>query len=258
MLLLKEGFPESEELVLCTVTKIFHNGVFVDLDEYAKGGMIHISEVSPGRIRNIRDFVVEGKKVVCKVLRVNKEKGHIDLSLRRVTESQRKKKIDEIKQEQKSEKIIEFVAKKLDIDQKKLYEDILGNISNKYTSLYHFFEDARSDEKIIKKLGLPEDVTELLNEAIKQRIKEAEVEIKGYFKLKSYAPSGVDMIRDALTKAEGIGKEKTAIRYEGAGRYGVSIKGRDYKEAEKLLKESTELVLNSLKEKNSEGEFTRI
>src|SRR3989338_5359313 len=81
MLLKKEGFPEEDELVMCTVTQVQFHSVFVILDEYDKGGMIHISEVSPGRIRNIRDFVREGKKVVCKVLRVNKEKGHIDLSL---------------------------------------------------------------------------------------------------------------------------------------------------------------------------------
>ena len=85
MLLKKEGFPEEDELVMCTVTQVQFHSVFVTLDEYDKGGMIHISEVSPGRIRNIRDFVREGKKIVCKVLRVNEEKGHIDLSLRRVT-----------------------------------------------------------------------------------------------------------------------------------------------------------------------------
>ncbi|MEK6948847.1 MAG: S1 RNA-binding domain-containing protein, partial [Nanoarchaeota archaeon] len=60
MLLQKKGFPQEDELVLCTVTKVEFHSVFVTLDEYGKGGMIHISEVSPGRIRNIRDFVREG------------------------------------------------------------------------------------------------------------------------------------------------------------------------------------------------------
>ena len=50
-------FPEEGELVICTVTKVQSHSVFVRLDEFDKGGMIHISEVSPGRIRNIRDFV---------------------------------------------------------------------------------------------------------------------------------------------------------------------------------------------------------
>ncbi|MEK6869062.1 MAG: S1 RNA-binding domain-containing protein, partial [Nanoarchaeota archaeon] len=49
MLLKKEGFPEEDELVMCTVTKVQFHSVFVTLDEYDKGGMIHISEVSPGR-----------------------------------------------------------------------------------------------------------------------------------------------------------------------------------------------------------------
>ena len=140
MLLKKKGFPEDDELVLCTITKVQFHSVFANIDEYGKGGMIHISEVSPGRIRNIRDYVKEGKKVVCKVLRIDEEKGHIDLSLRRVTETQRRKKVDEMKQEQKAEKILEFVAKDTKLDTKKLFVDISANISKKYASLYEFFQ----------------------------------------------------------------------------------------------------------------------
>ena len=111
MLLKKQGFPQEGELVLCTVTKIFGHSVFVTVDEYNRSGMINISEVSPGRIRNLRDFVVEGKKIVCFVLRVNQEKGHIDLSLRRVNDNQKRKKLESMQLEQKAEKMLEFVAK---------------------------------------------------------------------------------------------------------------------------------------------------
>ncbi|MBI2651000.1 hypothetical protein HYX01_00865 [Candidatus Woesearchaeota archaeon] len=52
MLLQKKGFPEEDELVMCTVLKVQYHSVLVGLDEYGKNGMIHISEVSPGRIRN--------------------------------------------------------------------------------------------------------------------------------------------------------------------------------------------------------------
>ena len=75
MLYKKQGFPEEDELVLCTVNNVQHNSVFVDLDEYNKRGLIHISEIAPGRIRNIRDYVVEGKKIVCKILRIDQEKA---------------------------------------------------------------------------------------------------------------------------------------------------------------------------------------
>jgi translation initiation factor 2 subunit 1 len=73
----KEGFPEEDELVICTVAEIQYHSIFVTVDEYDNiSGMIHISEIAPGRIRNIRDYVKEGKVIVCKVLRINTEKGH--------------------------------------------------------------------------------------------------------------------------------------------------------------------------------------
>ena len=140
MLLKKTGFPEENELVMCTVTAIHYHSVFAKIEEYDKSGMIHISEVSPGRIRNIRDFVKEGKKVVCKVLRINLEKGHIDLSLRRVNEGQRKNKISELKQQQLSEKILENIAKKNKKDIVKLFEDVYEKVTKQYDTLFDAFE----------------------------------------------------------------------------------------------------------------------
>tara|TARA_Y100000310_G_scaffold241784_1_gene245892 strand:+ start:57805 stop:58587 length:783 start_codon:yes stop_codon:yes gene_type:complete len=258
MLLQKKGFPEEDELVMCTVTKVQFHSVFANLDEYGKGGMIHISEVSPGRIRNIRDFVKEGKKVVCKVLRINTERGHIDLSLRRVTETQKRKKVDGIKQQQKSEKILEFVSKDLKLDVKELYEKITKNISEKYESLYDFFQQIVTDSDAIKDADLDAKTAKKLEEAVKSRIKEVSVKIEGKLKLTSYAGNGVDIVKEALGKAEESGKENLSIKYLGAGIYGVIATAKDYKEAEKLIKESSEKALNHVRENEGEGEFERV
>ncbi len=257
MLLKKEGFPEEDELVMCTVTKVQFHSVFVTLDEYDKGGMIHISEVSPGRIRNIRDFVREGKKVVCKVLRVNTEKGHIDLSLRRVTETQKRSKVDELKQEQKAEKILEFVAKDMSTDIKKLYATINENISKNYASLNEFFEKVVSDNSLIKDSGLDAKAAKKLEEAIKLRMKEASVKIDGKLKLTSFEPNGIDAVKEALEKGQDIGKDKVMIKYLGGGSYSISVTGSNYKEAEKMLKEVSETILSQIEASNGTGEFAR-
>ena len=55
MIYKKTGLPEDSEIVMCTVTKIQYSSVFVKIDEYGISGMIHISEIAAGRIRNIRD-----------------------------------------------------------------------------------------------------------------------------------------------------------------------------------------------------------
>jgi len=257
MFLRKEGIPEEGELVLCTINNIHFHSVFAKLDEYNKSGLIHISEVSPGRIRNIRDFVSEGKKVVCKVIRVNAEKGHIDLSLRRVNESQRRNKISEIKLEQMAEKIVEQTAKKTGTQASEIYASIMGKLKGRYSSLYAFFEDVSFGKASLKEISLKPKAAEELEELIKQRIKEVEVSIGGNLKLTSFSPNGVNVIRKVLENALSKGKPNTEIKYEGGGTYKVSVKAKDYKTAENVLKQVTETAIESIEKEKGIGTFLR-
>ena len=256
MLLKKQGFPEDSELVLCTVTSVQFHSVFVNIDEYGKGGMIHISEVSPGRIRNIRDFVKEGKKIVCKVLRVNQEKGYIDLSLRRVNEAEKRRKIDDIKKEQNAEKIIEIAAGKTGLSVEQLYKEISEKIKN-YGSLHEFFEEAAKDESILEKLGIDKKHLKIIEETIKQRIKAPEVTITGKLKITTFAPNGIDIIKDALKKAEDAAKSDISINYLGSGLYRFMVKAPDYKEAVKIMKSATESAISCVTKHAGSAEFAR-
>lgn len=254
----KKGFPEESDLVLCTVTKIYPHCVFANIDDYEnKQGMIHISEISPGRIRNIHDYVRIGKKVICKVLKINLERGHIDLSLRRVGEGQKKEKAEMIKKQQKTEKIVEFVANKLKQDKQKLYEDLLKRTSEEYETLHDVFEDFISDESALKKLNLPKEVYESLAEVIRQRIKPPEVEIEGDIKLRSYAPDGVNTVKKMLLDAEKV-NEAIKLRYKGGGSYSIVIMQENYKDAEKIMKDATDLIEKQAKKLDCEFDFKRV
>ncbi len=257
MLLKKQGFPEEGELVLCTVTSVQYHSVLVDIDEFGRSGLIHISEVSPGRIRNIRDFVKEGKKVVCKVLRINQEKGYIDLSLRRVNESEKRRKIEEIKKEQNSEKIVEIAAGKLGLKTEELYKSILEKITKNYASLHECFEDAAKDESILESLGIDKKHLKIIGETVKQRIKPTQVEIIGKLKITTYAPDGIDVIRDSLKKAEESAKGRIIINYLGSGLYRFMVTAPDYKEAEKLIKNATESAISVVAKSAGTAEFIR-
>lgn len=65
------------------ITKITDFGAFVSLDG-GKSGMIHISEVSTGFVRNIRDFLAEGQTVRTKIVKID-ENGRISLSLKQAS-----------------------------------------------------------------------------------------------------------------------------------------------------------------------------
>ncbi len=68
------------ERVEGTVSRIVDFGAFVDLG--GVDGLIHISEMSWGRVKKVSDILSKGDKVVVTVLDVNKEKGKISLSLK--------------------------------------------------------------------------------------------------------------------------------------------------------------------------------
>jgi len=257
MLHKKTGYPEEEEIVMCKVTKIQYNSIFTHLIEYDKPGMIHISEISPGRIRNIRDFVKEGKIIICKVLRVNENLGHIDISLRRVNEAQRKNKVNEIKQEGIAEKIVEYVAKKNKKDTEELYIDISHKISGKYDRIYPCFEAAVLNPAEITECGIDKKLANDIMEVVKLRIKPPTVEIKGTLHLVSYAPNGIEIVKKALKNAKKAGKDAIQVLYVSAGNYKLKITSTDYKTAEKILKECVDSAVKEFDEKEGEAKFTR-
>lgn len=247
MFLVKEGFPEEDELVLCTVTAIHYHSVFVKLDEFNKQGMVHISEISPGRIRNIRDYVVEGKKVVCKVLRIDHSKGHIDLSLRRVNESQKRAKNSEIKQEQLVENMIKFIAKKQKIQPEVLFKTIYTKLIEDYDTIYESFEDVVAGNLKLESL-IDKKVAKELTALILQRIKPPKVVIKGKLSLTSYSSKGINLIKEVFKKSDSV-KGDFNVVYAGAGTYRIMVTAGNYKEAESVLSKWLKII-TTFAEKN--------
>lgn len=66
-----------------TVTGIESYGVFVSCDDYYSG-LIHISEISHGFVKNINDFVKIGDLILVEVLDVDEELGHLKLSIKNI------------------------------------------------------------------------------------------------------------------------------------------------------------------------------
>jgi S1 RNA binding domain protein len=67
------------------VTGITKFGAFVELPG-GKTGMVHISEVAPTFVKEIRDYVTENQVIKVKVLAINPD-GKISLSMKRVNEA---------------------------------------------------------------------------------------------------------------------------------------------------------------------------
>ncbi|OZM56185.1 RNA-binding protein S1 [Lottiidibacillus patelloidae] len=68
------------------VTGIQPYGAFVALNE-EKQGLVHISEVAHGFVKDINEYLSVGQEVQVKVLSVDEEKGKISLSIRATQEA---------------------------------------------------------------------------------------------------------------------------------------------------------------------------
>jgi translation initiation factor 2 subunit 1 len=250
------GMPEVGDIVLCKVTKIFPSSVFVDLIEFErKSGIVHISEVSPGRIRNLRDYVSIGRQIVCKILKIDLEKGHIDLSLRRVNSTQRREKLDDIKQELKAEALIKNLAKKLKKKPEVLYKEVSSKVLKEYSHIHLCFWEVAEGEEDLIKLGVEKNLANELTTAVVDKFKPAKITIQGEIRVQTYDSKGVEKIKEMLMKIEKV-SQTLKLFYLGAGRYKLVIEDVDYKPAEKNLKKVEEL-LEKFKDKISTASFER-
>lgn len=252
----KNEWPDEGDLVVGTVHKVLGYGAFASLEEYeGKEAFIHISEVSSGWVKNIRDYVRENQKIVARVLRVNPKKGHVDVSMKRIREDQRTRKIQQWKIEQKAEKLLEISAESIGKDLDAAYDEVGYKIIDEFGDLYEAFEMAAEEgTSALEDRGIDGEWAETITEVAKKNISPPEVQITGYIDLKSYAPEGVEVIKKALGSVK---DEDIQIQCVGAPRYRIIVKSSDYLSAETLLKEASQKCIDSVLAEGGEGSFHR-
>ncbi|MEK4875763.1 S1 domain-containing post-transcriptional regulator GSP13 [Bacillus sp. FSL W8-1127] len=83
---------EVGAIVTGKVTGIQPYGAFVALDEETQG-LIHISEITHGYVRNIEDYLKVGDEVQAKIVAIDEEDGKISLSMREMESSKTDRKM---------------------------------------------------------------------------------------------------------------------------------------------------------------------
>ncbi|MCL2712638.1 MAG: translation initiation factor IF-2 subunit alpha [Methanomassiliicoccaceae archaeon] len=252
------GFPEDGELVVCTVKSVKNFGAFVTLDEYnEKEGFVHVRDVTTGWVKYIRDFIREGQKIVCKVLGVDSSKGHIDLSLKSVNEHQKREKIQQWKNEKKAEKLMEIVAERLNMTADDAYDKFGNKVLESYETLYGAFETVAASADDFRNEFEGDWIDVFVGVAV-ENVTLSYVQIEGILELRSSAPNGVELIKNAVIKGEkAAGDAKVAIQYIGAPRYRIVITADEYKEAEDVMKVVSSVVIEELVKAGGEASLKR-
>ena len=242
--------PEAGDLVIATVKEVTGHGAYVSLDEYQElTAFLHVSEIATGWIRNIERYVRPKQKTVLKVIRVDKSRVEVDLSLKQVSREERKSKLIEVKKSEKASAFMNMIKTKTGMSEEKIKE-LQDVVLQKFDYLYDMFE-AVSFKGIdsIKSL----DITDVVRSAIVEESKKIQipsVEIRGVIELNINDPQGVEIIKSVLSSAQ-LDKNNTSVEisYIAAPRYRIITKAENYKIAEKTLNNAIEKISNSVGKK---------
>ena len=237
------GAPDEGALVVCTVTEVKQNGAYVDLDEFPGiRGFIFIGEVASGWIKNIRGFVRDGQRLICKVLRVRRDGESLELSLKSVSEERRQARLQQWKNEQRANQLMKVLGEKAGWDDEKTNATV-RELSEAFETLYSAFEEAALHPNSIADAGFEGDWIADFIEISVENIIPPFVEIRGAFKLSVEDKEGIDIIRAGLLAAEGCSDAEAEIEvfcyYDGAPSYRIELKAPDFKTGEEVWDNAT-------------------
>ncbi|MGV8176382.1 MAG: S1 RNA-binding domain-containing protein [Candidatus Bilamarchaeaceae archaeon] len=228
------AFPEQDELVVIKIKKIMPYGAFCILEEYpGLEGFLHVSEVAARWIKNIHEFISEGKTYVAKVHRLDREKNQIDVSLRRVSEEEKKRKLESVTIEKKTAKLLELAIKNSGVKMEP--KELREKIESEYDYAYDLFEEIANEqsEKPLAAFDFPDKLKKEIYELAIRSVKKSKVEITRVVDFSSTDVDGVGMIRSAFDPKR-VG-DKVRITYLGAPRYKMDLEAEEYKGGEKEM-----------------------
>ncbi|WWC69879.1 uncharacterized protein I206_103822 [Kwoniella pini CBS 10737] len=243
-------YPEVDQLVMVQVQSIEDMGAYVKLLEYDNiEGMILLSELSRRRIRSVQKLIRVGRNEVVVVMRVDPDKGYIDLSKRRVSAEEVVKCEEQYEKGKAVDSILTQVAKKRGVSPESLYEKIAWPLHKQYGHSYEAFKASISEpEAIFGSLTLDEDTLTDLRSAIARRLTPKPVKVRADIEVKCFSYNGIEAIKRALNAGEKLSTEEIPIkvRLVAPPLYVMSTTSTDKSGAIELMDKAVELIGDSI------------
>ena len=244
-------FPEVDQVVMVQVKSIAEMGAYVQLLEYNNiEGMILLSELTRRRIRSVSKLIKVGRIEPVMVLRVDKEKGYIDLSQRRVSPEDVAACEEKYNKSKMVHSIVRHTAETTPATLGDLYEHMAWPLAAKYGHCFEAFKHMVGDpDKVLDELKKPDGtpavdviVKNALVKDIRRRMTPQPLKIRADVELTCFAYDGVLHIKEAMRAAEAVSTEecKVKISLVASPLYVVSAQTLDKDFGVKLVDQAVE------------------
>ncbi|XP_013105624.2 eukaryotic translation initiation factor 2 subunit 1 [Stomoxys calcitrans] len=256
-------YPEVEDVVMVNVLSIAEMGAYVHLLEYNNiEGMILLSELSRRRIRSINKLIRVGKTEPVVVIRVDKEKGYIDLSKRRVSPEDVEKCTERFSKAKAVDLLLRHVGNLLGYESseqlEELYQKTAWHFEKKYNSksaAYDIFKQSVQDPTVFDECDLDQHTKEILLINVKRKLVSPTVKIRSDIECSCYGYEGIDAVKAALNKGLELSNEELPIRINliAPPLYVMTTSTTKKAEGLKILEQAIDAIKDKIHE--SGGEF---
>merc|ERR1719149_186291 len=245
-------FPEIDDVV--QVRSIAEMGAYVCLLEYNNiEGMILLSELSRRRIRSVNKLIRVGKQEVCMVLRVDKEKGYIDLSKRRVSAEDVAKCDERFNKSKAVHSIMRHISEVKSVDMETLYGQTAWPLYAKFKHAYDAFRAAIGDPDSIfneeTMPGLDINLRKAILDDICKRLTPTAIKIRADIEVTCFHYEGINAIRSALLKGAELATPELGMKVKlvAPPLYVMTCSALDKTHGIKLLNDAIEVMTTEIR-----------
>jgi len=198
----EQKYPDVDELVMVVVKGITDMGAYVSLLEYNNiEGMILLSELSRRRIRSMTKVTRIGKQEAVVVLRVDKDKGYIDLSKKRVSPEEYAKCEERYNKAKLVHSVLRHVSEVKHKKLEELYQEIGWPLYKRFGHAYDAFKLSITETdraKVFDNMPIPADLLEELMKNIVRRLTPHPIKVRADVDVTCFHYDGIDAIKAAL------------------------------------------------------------
>jgi len=256
----EKKFPEIDDVVVVNVRSIADMGAYVHLLEYNNiEGMILLSELSRRRIRSINKMVRVGKDEIVSVLRVDKDKGYIDLSKRRVNDEDKKKCENRYEKAKHVNSILRHVADTIGLNSQDQLEELFEKTAwtldrdykkadSDYAASYDCFKRAVDEPQILEALDITPETREVLLKTIRRRLTPQAVKVRADIEVSCYTYEGIDAIKAALRAGLECSSDQIPLNIQliAPPLYVVTTSTTEHKVAIEKLREALDAIKKNI------------
>lgn len=265
--------PQEGEIVMAQIKSLNEMGADCVLLEYAKcEAFLGISECSKkNKVKNIRKLLRVGKLEPLQVIRVEAEKGYIDLSKKYMTHEEGEECNEKFQKSKAIHSIFNRLSDTMNIEMGNLLSEVCWPLYGSFDSAYDCLEKCTRKGTLIGELDvfhefpvntsgvchtldewktLQEELQKLLN----HRFQPKEVTVEALVQVTCFGFDGIDAVKKALLAGRDQETEENPLTITTcANGFNVRTKGYDEDIATKVIKQSLAAIKKEIDTFSSGG-----